>query len=95
VERVRSPREIELDGLQAMEESVQYDHGIVALLRNPTPENKATLQFIRRFILDDLDHTLAMTDPALYSKLSRLRMNLILRGWWGYFSDPAPPAPPN
>ena len=81
----RSPRQIELDMREVLENSLTGTGGIAGLLLRRTDENTATLQAIRKFILEDVSPDIAMTDPALYRKLSRLRMEMILRGWHHYF----------
>jgi hypothetical protein len=81
----QSPRETELKMLEALEESVSGSGGIADLILHPSVENNQTLLAVRDFLLSDINPDLAMTDPALYRKLCRLRMEMILRGWYHYF----------
>jgi hypothetical protein len=81
----RSPRQIELDMIETMEQSLSASKGIAELILNPTAENRETILAIREFMLIEIDPDLAMTDPARYRKLSRLKMEMTLRGWRRYF----------
>jgi len=55
------------------------------LILHSSAENNELLVSIRDFVLSDVPTDIAMTDPALYRKLSRLRMEMILRGWHHFF----------
>ena len=68
-----------------LEESLSGTGGIATLLFHPSTESAETLAAIRDFVLRDIDPDIAMSDPALYRKLSRLRTEMILRGWYRYF----------
>jgi hypothetical protein len=81
----RSPRQTELDLIGVLEESLLGSGGIAELILHPSSENNEMLLAIRDFILSDVPPDIAMTDPALYRKLSRLRMEMTLRGWHHYF----------
>ncbi len=81
----RSSREVELDALEAIEQTVSGLGGVAELVLHRSVENNRTLCAIRDFILTDPEPDVAMTDPALYRKLCRLRMEMILRGWYGFF----------
>ena len=81
----RSPRQVELDVRAVMEATVAGDGGIAALILHRSPENIETLLALRDFMLNEINRDLAMTDPSLYRKLSRLRMEMTLRGWQHYF----------
>ena len=59
--------------------------GIAPLIKARTPEACATLRVIARWIVNDVPPALAMTDPARYRKLARLRAEIILRGYYDYF----------
>ena len=83
----RSPRQVELDVRAVMEATVAGDGGIAALILHRSPENVETLLALRDFMLNEIDRDLAMTDPSLFRKLSRLRMEMTLRGWQHYFGD--------
>ena len=85
----RSPRQIELDMMEVMEQSLSATKGIAELILDPTAENRETLLAIRDFMLSEVDPDLAMTDPARYRKLSRLKMEMTLRGWRRYFAGEA------
>jgi hypothetical protein len=82
---VRSSREVELDALEAMEQTLSGRGGVADLLLHPSVENNRTIAAVRDFVLSDLRPDIAMTDPALYRKLCRLRMEMILRGWYHFF----------
>lgn len=75
------PRELEIRALAAMEAEVaQCGAGIAILVKARTPEASGILREIARTVVGDVPVQLAMTDPARYRKLSRLRMEIILRG---------------
>ena len=82
-----SPREIELEMLEIIEQTLLGSRGIAALILRPSAKNNEMLAAIRCFVLEDVHPDIAMTDPALYRKLSRLRMELILRGWHHFFKS--------
>ncbi len=65
-------------------EVAQSGTGIAALIKARTPEARAVLREIARTVVGDVPAQLAMTDPARYRKLSRLRMEIILRGYYDY-----------
>lgn len=80
------PRELEIHALDAMEAEVETSGaGIAPLIKARTPEAAATLRQIARWIAGDVPAALAMTDPARYRKLTRLRAEIILRGYYEYF----------
>ena len=80
------PREFEIRALGAMEAEVANSGGGIApLIKARTPEAGATLRVIARWIVGDVPAPLAMTDPARYRKLARLRAEIILRGYYDYF----------
>jgi len=58
--------------------------GIATLIKARTPEAVATLGVIARWIVEDVPPSVAMTDPARYRKLARLRTEIILRGYYEY-----------
>ena len=59
--------------------------GIAPLIRARTAEAAAILRQIASWIAGDVPASLAMTDPARYRKLARLRAEIILRGYHPYF----------
>lgn len=71
--------------IEVMEQTVSASGGIAELILQPTAENNQTMLALRDFLLSDIDPDVAMTDPSLYRKLSRLRTEMILRGWHHYF----------
>ena len=71
--------------LEPLEQTLSGSGGIAELILHPSVENNETLLAVRDFLLSDTNPDLAMTDPALYRKLCRLRMEMILRGWYHYF----------
>lgn len=73
--------------IEALEQSLSGARGIADLILQPSVENNETLAAIRNFILSDVHPDIAMTDPSLYRKLSRLRMEMTLRGWHHFFKD--------
>lgn len=80
------PRELEIQALGAMEaEAAQCGTGIAPLIKARSPEAAAILRQIARWIASDVPAPLAMTDPARYRKLARLRSEIILRGYYDYF----------
>ena len=80
------PREAELRALEAMEAEVaECGAGIAPLIKARTPEARQILRQIERTIVGDVSVQLAMTDPARYRKLTRLRAEVILRGYHDYF----------
>lgn len=81
------PREIEIRALAAMEAEVhEAGGGIPPLMKSKSAEDRAVLREVGRIVGHDVEPRLAMTDPARYRKLVRLRMELILRGYHGYFT---------
>jgi len=83
---LRSPRQIELDVIDVLEKSLGGSGGIADLILHRSDQNNETLRAIRDFLLSDVPADIAMTDPALYRKLSRLRAEMILRGWYHFFN---------
>ena len=80
------PREAEIRALEAMEAEVaENGTGIALLIKAGTPEARQILREIARTIAGDVPAQLAMTDPARYRKLARLRTEIILRGYHNYF----------
>ena len=80
------PREAEIRALEAMESEVaECGAGIARLIKARTPEARQVLREIARTIVGDVPAQLAMTDPARYRKLARLRTEVILRGYHDYF----------
>lgn len=80
------PREAEIRALEAMDLEVEKSgSGIPPLILDRTPENRQVLARIGRFVLEDVAPVLAMTDPSRYRTLCRLRMELILRGYYEAF----------
>ena len=80
------PREAEIRALEAMEAEVaECGAGIAPLIKAGTPEARQILREIARTIAGDVPAQLAMTDPARYRKLARLRTEVILRGYHDYF----------
>ena len=79
------PREAEIRALEAMEAEVaECGAGIARLIKARTPEARQILREIARLIVGDIPTPLAMTDPARYRKLARLRTEVILRGYHDY-----------
>ena len=80
------PREAEIRALEAMEAEVkECGAGIAPLIKARTPEARQILREIARTVAGDVSAQLAMTDPARYRKLTRLRTEIILRGYHDYF----------
>ena len=80
------PREAEIRALEAMEAEVaECGAGIAPLIKARTPEARQILREIARTIAGDVAAQMAMTDPARYRKLARLRTEVILRGYHDYF----------
>ena len=80
------PREAEIRALEAMEAEVaECGTGIAPLIKARTPEARQILREIARMIVGDVPAQLAMTNPARYRKLARLRTEIILRGYYEYF----------
>ena len=63
-----------------------FGSGILPLILNRSAENRQVLQHIGATVRHDVPPDLAMTDPARYRKLTRLRSELILRGCFGVFA---------
>jgi hypothetical protein len=81
----RSARQLEIDVLATAEQAAAEVGIIGALIIHPTPENEELLLGLRDFVLTDVDPALAMSDPSLYLKKSRLRAELTIRGFRKYF----------
>ncbi len=82
------PREVEIRALSAMEAEVRAaGSGVPPLIKGRTAEDRQVLQHIAQIIVADVPPPLAMTDPARYRKLARLRAELILRGYHSYFQQ--------
>jgi hypothetical protein len=80
------PREAEIRALEAMEAEVaESGAGIAPLIKSRTPAATQVLREIARIVAGDVPPQLAMTDPARYRKLARLRTEVILRGYYDYF----------
>lgn len=80
------PRELEIRALGAMEAEVaKSGAGIAPLIKARTQEAASVLRQIAHWIVGDVPPPLAMTDPARYRKLARLRSEIILRGYYDYF----------
>ena len=80
------PREAEIRAIEAMEAEVaECGAGIAPLIKARTSEARQILRELARMIADDVPAQLAMTDPARYRKLARLRTEIILRGYHDYF----------
>jgi hypothetical protein len=80
------PREAEIRATEAMEAEIQQSGtGIPPLMMDRTPENRQVLAQIGKFLTEDIPPVLAMTDPARYRMLCRLRMEIILRGYYDSF----------
>ena len=85
------PREVEIRALSAMEAEVrEAGAGVPPLIKSQAAEGRQVLQHIARLIVADVPPDLAMTDPARYRKLSRLRAELILRGYHSFFQQLTP-----
>ncbi len=88
VELASHPREIEIRALQALEaEAREAGGGLPPLIRSDAPEDRVVLRYIAQLVAADVAPELAMTDPARYRKLARLRTEIILRGYHGYFQQ--------
>ena len=59
--------------------------GFPPLMKSNVEEDRRVLFQIAQIIVEDIPPQLAMTDPARYRKLTRLRTEVILRGYHGYF----------
>ena len=80
------PREVEIRALTAMESEVRAaGSGVPPLIKSQAAEDHQVLQHIAQIIVTDVPPPLAMTDPARYRKLARLRAEMILRGFYSYF----------
>lgn len=64
--------------------------GVPPLIKSQQAEDRQVLQHIAQLIVSDAPPTLAMTDPARYRQLARLRAELILRGYHGFFQQATP-----
>lgn len=83
------PREAEIRATEAMEaEIAESGTGIPPLMMERTPENQQVLASIGKFLTEDIPPVLAMTDPSRYRMLCRLRMEIILRGYYDSFRKP-------
>jgi hypothetical protein len=78
-------REVELDALEAIEQTISGHGGVAEIILHPSVENSRTIAAIRDFVLTGVQPDIAMTDPALYRRLCRLHMEMVLRGWHHYF----------
>ena len=79
-------REIEIRALEAMDAEVRESgSGFPSLMKSKTEEDRRILLHIAGIIVEDIAPLLAMTDPARYRKVARLRAEIILRGYHGYF----------
>ena len=80
------PREAEIRADEAMDAEVaESGAGIPPLIKARTDESRQVLFEIARLVVGDVPATLAMTDAARYRRLTRLRTELILRGYHDYF----------
>jgi hypothetical protein len=83
------PREAEIRATEAMEAEInESGTGIPPLMMERTPENRQVLACIGKFLTEDIPPVLAMTDPSRYRMLCRLRMEIILRGYYDSFRKP-------
>ena len=83
---VLTAREAEIRALEAMDAEVREGgSGFPPLMKSRTEEDRQILFQIAQIIVKDISPQLAMTDPARYRKLTRLRTEIILRGYHGYF----------
>ena len=83
---VLTAREIEIRALEAMDAEVRESgSGVPPLMKSTTEEDRRILLHIAGIIVEDIAPLLAMTDPARYRKVARLRAEIILRGYHGYF----------
>lgn len=83
--QVLHPREIEIRALSAMAAEVrEAGAGLPPLIKSNAVEDRQVLQHIAQLITGDVAPQLAMTDPARYRQLSRLRTEIILRGYHSY-----------
>ena len=79
-------REVEIRALEAMDAEVRESgSGVPPLMKSTTEEDRRILLHIAGLSVKDIAPQLAMTDPAHYRKLVRLRTEIILRGYHGYF----------
>ncbi len=82
------PREAEIRATEAMEaEIAQSGAGLPPLMMERTPENLQVLARIGKFLTEEIPPVLAMTDPARYRMLCRLKMEMILRGYYDSFRE--------
>ena len=57
------------------------------MIKARTAESWKVLTGIGHFVAREIDPQLAMTDPARYRKLARLKTEIILRGYYSYFRE--------
>ncbi len=82
------PRELEIRAVSAMESEVRKTgSGLPPLIKSQAAEDRLVLQHVAQMVVEDVAPDLAMTDPARYRKLSRLRTEIILRGYHGYLQQ--------
>jgi len=81
----RGARQLEIDVLTTAEKAVATTGVLGELIIHRTPENTELLLGLKKFVLTDVDPSLAMTDPALFMKISRLRAEMTIRGWRRFF----------
>ena len=85
---VLTAREVEIRALEAMDAEVRESgSGFPPLMKSKAGEDRQILCHIAGIIGEDIAPQLAMTDPARYRKLARLRTEIILRGFYVYFSQ--------
>lgn len=82
------PREIEIRAVSAMAAEVrEAGTGLPPLMKSDAGPDREVLHHIAQLIVGDVAPQLAMTDPARYRQLSRLRTELILRGYYPYLQQ--------
>lgn len=82
----RSPRRLEIDVLDTAGRALKDIELIPTLLRSSSTDDIELIAGIRDFVLQGPTPILAMTDAALFLKMSRIRAELMIRGWHCYFS---------
>ena len=81
----RHAHRIESESREAMAQTIAGESGVADLILRPTPEKNRILLAVRNFMLSDIEPDIAMTDQSLYRKLTRMRMEMTIRGWRHFF----------